>query len=540
MAIGFRSLQYRALAIALLATAPWVAIASPFVSSGFLGLCAIVSVSAVLMLHYALRPAAQAARLLRDARNDPSADEETDGVVLLAETRRLLDRLEALDHRWVRRHAITGLPIRESLLERIEAHVSADAGRAFVGAIRFADYKRLAAFDPHAAEVALKVFAERLALSLGKERLLAHVDRDCFALFFEQSTPDAAQREMSALCYAMGAEIEAEGLALIPEIEAGGAIFPDDADSAVGLLNHALVMLSRVGEGSEAACAEASTADVARERFVIEQGLRLAIQRHELELHFQPVIDLSRGLLIGAEALLRWRHPQVGLIAPATFVPVLEDSDLTREIGLWTLNAACSEVKAWNGLGLGHLKVAVNFSGRQLGDLNLKDAVERTLNRHGLAPGSLEIELTETASAKDAERARHLFGQLRAIGVSIAIDDFGTGYSSLSYLKNLPFDKLKIDREFVQQVHLRRDSRAICHSLIELSRGLGIAVLAEGVETIEEVETLQKLGCHLFQGFYFSKPLNAQDFIRYAVHRDGRSGREDARGQLEMLRQGMR
>jgi len=191
------------------------------------------------------------------------------------------------------------------------------------------------------------------------------------------------------------------------------------------------------------------------------------------------------------------------MISPARFIPILEDADLIDEIGRWTLNAACREMRRWQRRGLAGVKVAVNLSARQLRDPSLKQTIQRTLARHKVRPQALELELTETAATEDSERTFALFGELRGLGVSLAIDDFGSGYSSLSYLKNLPFDKLKIDREFVVDVHLRRDSQAICRSLVELTRGLGLEILAEGVESGEEVETLRLLGCACFRLLFF-------------------------------------
>ena len=231
---------------------------------------------------------------------------------------------------------------------------------------------------------------------------------------------------------------------------------------------------------------------------------------------YQPVVELSRGV-IGAEALLRWRHPEAGMISPAKFIPILEDADLIDEIGRWTLNAACREMRRWQQRGLKDLKVAVNLSAAQLRDPSLKLTVQRTLERHRLKASRARAGADRNRRDEDAERTFALFGALRALGVSLAIDDFGSGYSSLSYLKNLPFDKLKIDREFVVDVHLRRDSQAICRSLVELTRGLDLAILAEGVESWDEVEMLRDFGCTTFQGFLFSEPVNSDQFIEIAL-----------------------
>jgi EAL domain-containing protein (putative c-di-GMP-specific phosphodiesterase class I) len=225
------------------------------------------------------------------------------------------------------------------------------------------------------------------------------------------------------------------------------------------------------------------------------------------------VVDLSVGAVVGAEALLRWRGPDGGLVAPAHFIPVLEQSGMMEEVGLWVLNAACREARSWERAGLAGMKMAVNLSARQLREASLLNTIVRTLDRHGLDPASLELELTESAALVDDDGTRALLGELRALGVTVAIDDFGTGYSSLSNLRKLPFSKLKIDREFVAGVDKNRDNHAICSSLIALARGLDITVLAEGAETLEEVQTLHGLGCSAFQGFFFSRPLPAAEFV---------------------------
>lgn len=527
-------LERRATLLAGSAILPWAGASAvgERISRSSLGLCVLATLFSLILLHRLLRDPAGAARVLGQTRL------EGEGATLEARAAGLIARVEALEHRWVRRHAITGLPIRESFLEQIGRLLHGGSDQLVVGAIRFRDYGRLAAFDPDAAESALRCFADRLAASLARDRALAHVDRDCFAIAFSGPAAASATQELSVLGYALGTDIEVDGLAFAPEVETGTARAPDEADTPTALLNQALLSLAPIG-AARAITGGNSSADDARDRFTIQQGLRHAIDRHELELNFQPVVDLSQGLLIGAEALLRWRNPQIGLVSPARFIPILENSDLAREIGLWVLNAACRETRRWRDAGLGDLYVAVNVSARQLRDADLVQAVERTLRRHRLIPEALEIELTETAAAEDADMARRLFGALRNLGVRIAIDDFGSGYSSLAYLKNLPFDKLKIDREFVRDVHLRRDSQAICRSLIELSRGLGIAILAEGVEDAAEVDTLQRLGCPVFQGFYFSKPLTGDDFIHYARHRECSGERSDARAQQAKLASGL-
>ncbi len=431
-------------------------------------------------------------------------------------------RLDSLRHRWTGRHGLTALPVRETLLLAMQQDLAQSSVSALVGAIRFADHGRLGVFDPDAAEAALTAFADRLAAAIAPGRVMAHVDRDSFAIWFPGPDIRAARLELQAICYAMGAEIEAGPLSVTPEIEVGTALYPDDARDATGLLNHALVSIARPETDAVDHELPGRSAHVARERFALEQDLRHAIDRQQLEMAFQPIVELSRGL-IGAEALLRWQHPEMGNISPARFIPILEDANLIGEIGRWTLNAACREARRWQQHGLSGLRVAVNLSAAQLRDQNLNPMIQRTLERHRLSPRALELELTETVAARDSARTLALFTELRGLGVSIAIDDFGSGYSSLSYLKNLPFDKLKIDREFVVDIHTRKDSQAICRSLVELAQGLGLRILAEGVESWDEVETLERIGCRTFQGFLFSEPVDPDQFIGLAVDPEWRS-----------------
>lgn len=514
----------KALALAGLAVVPWplCMLLPDGASAWWLALlCAAVTLAACAMLARLLHPLARVsddlkALVIADGAEPHLFDGADDLEAMVRGVSHLNARVHSLQHRWIWRHALSGLPVRETLLRAMAEDLARSDRPALLGAIRFADFNRLTVFDPATADSALKCFADRLAASLGKARPMAHVDRDCFAIWFQDAEPEAAAIELQALCYALGAEIAAGDMNVVPEVEVGTALYPADAAEPAALINHALVSFARPGADRSAAPPPGKPAEAARERFALEQDLRHAIEREQLEMAFQPVVDLLKGV-VGAEALLRWRHPEAGMISPARFIPILEDADLIDEIGRWTLNAACREMRRWKQRRLKGLKAAVNLSAAQLRDPALLQMIQRTLERHRVDARALELELTETAATQDAERTFALFGELRALGVSLAIDDFGSGYSSLSYLKNLPFDKLKIDREFVVDVHRRKDSQAICRSLVELTRGLGLEILAEGVETWDEVETLRGLGCRLFQGFLFSEPLNPDQFIDFAL-----------------------
>jgi EAL domain-containing protein (putative c-di-GMP-specific phosphodiesterase class I) len=381
----------------------------------------------------------------------------------------------------------------------------------------------------------LTALNQRLANALSSNRPLAHIDRDCFAIWFGAvADPKRSAAELEAIGYVLMQELEIDGLTLTPDIQIGSALHPIDADEAGNLLNRAFVSLARplrTADGAIAFFARPS-AEEARQRFSLEQDLRQAIRRNELALHYQPIVDLELGRVVGAEALLRWCSGSHEWARPSQVVSVLEESGLVHEIGLWILNTACRQLREWRQAGLVDLKVAVNLSVHQLRDGALPTALARTVAAHGLSPANIELELTETAAMEDAARTHALFQELREAGFSLAVDDFGSGYSSLAYLRRLPFQKLKIDREFVSHVDQRADSRAICKALIDLTKGLELAVLAEGVERYEEVETLRAMGCSTFQGYYFSRPLPPEEFagaiaepewlarMRSRVHRD--------------------
>lgn len=423
-------------------------------------------------------------------------------------------QLEALN-REAPAHPVTGLMMRDAFITAVAGDLAFKSAPALMGIVRLANYDQLAAFDPAAAERVLKVVAQRLGSAVGK-RPVAHVDRDCFAVWFSgDATLQKAQAELAALGYTLASDVEEGGATLTPDVQLGAAFYPVDAEEPGTLLSRAFVSLARpqrTADGGLSFFARPSPHE-AKRRFSLEQCLRQAVRRGELHLQYQPIVDLAMGRVVGAEALMRWSSGTHGSVPPSQIVPLLEETGLVHEVGLWTINAACRQLRDWTALGHTDLKVAVNLSARQLRDNTLASVLKRAIASHGLKSSQLELELTETAAMEDAARTQTMFEQLREAGFSLAIDDFGSGYSSLTYLRRLPFQKLKIDREFVSHIDQRADSRTICKALIELTAGLELGVLAEGVERFEEVETLHTLGCSTFQGYYFAKPLGASEFI---------------------------
>ena len=412
-------------------------------------------------------------------------------------------------HRLLHRHSATGMPTREPLIWQMQTD-----GCGLLGIIRFLDFDRLCAFDPAMGDQLLVNVAERLRAILPRERLLYHVDRAHIAIWFGPETSQvSASAELGAIEYAMGEPMVISSKTLTLKISTWLSEF-DGIEPAMAL-TRTMAQLSITALATNCANDGHAARSVEREEFEFEQDLRQAMSRGELRLCYQPLIDAAGAKVIGAEALMRWNNPARGAVPPAMFVPVMEAIGLANKAGLWALNAATREASAWRGQGLGDLRVAVNVSGHQLKRDDIPVLIDRTLRRHGLPPQLLEIELTESVAVVDCERASRLISAIRALGVAVAIDDFGTGFSSLSSLRKLTFDKIKIDREFVSEVDRRRDSQAICQSIIALARGLGIRVLAEGVERRQEYEWLKQHGCECFQGYYFSPPLEDSAFVDF-------------------------
>jgi EAL domain-containing protein (putative c-di-GMP-specific phosphodiesterase class I) len=242
-----------------------------------------------------------------------------------------------------------------------------------------------------------------------------------------------------------------------------------------------------------------------RERVALEGALRSALDHGEFELHYQPQVELESGSVVGVEALIRWRHPSLGMVRPDRFIKLAEETGLIVPIGSWVLRTACRQNRDWQQAGYGLLRIAVNLSARQFAQPGLVREIQIVLEETGMAPTCLEIELTETLVMEDVESAIRTMGQLKRMGVKLSIDDFGTGYSSLSYLRRFPVDVLKIDRSFVRDITSNEDDAAMVAAIIELARGLRMRVIAEGVETEAQLDYLRRRGCDEVQGHVYAR-----------------------------------
>jgi diguanylate cyclase (GGDEF)-like protein len=297
----------------------------------------------------------------------------------------------------------------------------------------------------------------------------------------------------------------------------GVAVYPHHGSGGEMLLQHAdMAMYAAKEQGRNTYCI--FTEEMNRcllERSELEHNLRQAIAREEFFLAFQPQVDQKTGRVVGAEALLRWHHKDKGLIPPGQFIPLAEESGLILPIGYWVLHHACAQNKAWQLAGYPPLRVAVNLSARQFQQPDFYDQVGRILKETELEPRYLELELTESLLMADAKAAAQTLSALRDLGVGIAIDDFGTGYSSLSYLKAFPIDRIKIAQEFVLDIVRDPGDAAIVETIIAMAHGLGLDIVAEGVETADQLEFLRTRQCQVMQGYYFSRPVPAEIFIEF-------------------------
>jgi len=426
---------------------------------------------------------------------------------------------------------LTGLSNRQALARTIGEGLKEWRRQdtpTLVAAINLDKFKRLnESLGHHAGDQALVSITWSLQGVLRPGDQLARIGNDEFVVLLPGLGDDSVARDrLRQLTQAVQREFKTPAGGTIPlTCSIGYAIFPHDGDSADVLLNNATLATRRaklMGGGQTQRFSEELKQAVSR-KLALESQLRAALDHKELFLVYQPKIALEDGSVAGLEVLLRWRHPKHGLISPVEFIPVAEEAGLIVEIGEWVLKSAVDQCRAWRAEGLPTVPVAVNLSARQFHRTDIVGCVDAVVRDAALAPGDLELELTETMSVQCPERSADLMARLRELGVTLSIDDFGTGYSSLSYLKRLPVDKIKIDRSFVQDMHQSEESMAMVESIIALAHSQHLTVIAEGVELEEQLEGLRAAGCDQIQGFYYSKPLDAEACADY-LRRHARGG----------------
>jgi diguanylate cyclase (GGDEF)-like protein/PAS domain S-box-containing protein len=408
---------------------------------------------------------------------------------------------------------LTGLPNRSLLADRA-AQVLAHARRSGAhGALIVLNIDRFKLVNEGigqaAGDAVLQLAAQRLAQIMRPGDTVARLGADTFAvLATDLGRPEDAAAVAGKIRQMASQPFSLDAREVHFTVSAGASTFPRDGREFDRLLRNADTAMQRVkqhgGNGFQF-YAEAMTRGAA-ERMELENALRGALQRGEIELHYQPQVELASGRICGLEALMRWRHPARGWVPPAMFIAIAEESDLIDGLGEWALGEACRQLAAWNAEGIGAPRIAVNVSPRQFRSAGFVGAVAQALREHRLGPERLELELTESVLIEDREVALSVLDALKRLGVHIAIDDFGTGYSSLSYLSGLPIDCLKIDRSFVKLTNKGGRDAAIAQAVISLGHALGLRVLAEGVESAEQLAFLKRHGCDECQGYLFARP----------------------------------
>lgn len=414
-----------------------------------------------------------------------------------------------------RHDPLTGLPNWEWLQELL-AHTLAAAGPeeevalVLVGVDRFRTINE--GLGHHVGDYVLQALAERVVRHAGPDALVARRGGDEFCVVL----PPGRARDAAALAPGLLAAI-AEPLSCFGQeygltASAGISYYPRDAVTAAALLRYADVATDHAKQSGRNTCRFFSPAMRAAvdERLLLEKGLRQAVERGQMRLHYQPLVDLSQERIAGVEALVRWQHPELGLVPPNRFIPLAEETSCIAAIGEWVLRQACRQGRRWHQDGHQHLQVAVNLSPLQFRQHQFPARVTAILAETGFDPSCLDLEITESAIMQEPEQAAAILRQLKRSRIHISVDDFGTGHSSLAYLKHFPIDRLKIDKSFVRDCPGNRQDAAIVDTIIRLARNLGLGVVAEGVEDRAQLQFLRQRQCDLVQGYLFSPPRPAE------------------------------
>ena len=416
---------------------------------------------------------------------------------------------------------LTDLPNRRMFLERLDQELADAQHEDRLTAVLFINLDRFqqinSSFGHHAGDLLLQAVAGRLRKHALAGDNVAHLGGDEFGFILPdiKGAQDAADVTQEIIDIFAHKPVSVDGKEIFVTACIGISLYPFDGVNAATLAKNADVALRHakaVGGGSFRYYAAQMNA-AAWQRLTMETELHHALEREEFVLHYQPKVDLASGKIIGMEALLRWQSAGRGLVAPGEFISLLEETGLILPVGAWALDTACRQAQAWQQAGLGAARIAVNLSALQFRQPDFAGTVRNILEKSGLIrnAGTLELELTESLLIKNLEGMSELLNELHEMGVRLSIDDFGTGYSCLSYLKHLPIDKLKIDQSFIRNLPADCEDAAIVNAIITLGHGLGMKVIAEGVETAEQSACLQTMQCDEAQGYLFSRPVPAAE-----------------------------
>jgi len=430
--------------------------------------------------------------------------------------------------------ALTGLPNQKLFKDRLQQALALTREQGQMLAVMLLNLDRFKVINETlgypTGDRVLQEVAARLLNCARPPDTVARFGSDEFAVLLTQiNRPEDAAKVAQSLQEALDLPLHFRDQELFVTTSTGISIHPYDGNDSLTLLKAAGTAVCRAKEqnGNNYQFYTAGRTTKALKQLVLENNLRPGLERKEFVVHYQPQVDIETAQLVGMEALVRWQHPGLGLLYPAEFIGVAEESGLIVSIGEWVMRSACEQSKMWQDAGFEPLRIAVNLSARHFQQPKFVNTVERILKETGLDPNCLELELTERSIMKDPEQVIQKLHNLKEMGVRISIDDFGTGYSSLSYLKRFPIDTLKIDQSFVREISSSTDSAAIVNAIITLAHALKLTVIAEGVETEEQLEYLRRLDCDEVQGFLFSKALTSEEFTELLVERRQLSSRGD-------------
>lgn len=414
---------------------------------------------------------------------------------------------------------LTRLPNRKTLQKQLNNLITESnnsSQNAAILCLGLDDFKSLnAQFNFNAAEHILITIADRLRNYIGNRAYIGRLGEDQFAVILSKiSQPYEAAEMAQGLLKQLAKPFMIKEEKINISATVGITLFPDDGQDVDNLLQQAefAMIMAKSRSQNRYQFYIATIDSEIRQRKKLEMDLHQALDHHELSLVYQPQIDYEDFKLIGAEALLRWKHPEKGAISPEMFIPMAENSLDIIPIGDWVLESACHQLHEWHVAGFKDLRIAVNLSAIQLQDKNIVDRIKYLLNKYNIEPSQLELEVTETCIMEDIELSAEQLRDIKATGVLLALDDFGTGYSSLSYLKQFPFDKIKIDKTFVEGLPDNKENKVIVEAIIQLGKSFGIEVIAEGVETQTQETHLVQSGCTEGQGYLYGKPMPESEF----------------------------
>ncbi|MDC8756893.1 EAL domain-containing protein [Janthinobacterium fluminis] len=414
---------------------------------------------------------------------------------------------------------LTGLPNGVLFHDRLEQflHAAGGCGEVVAAAVVNVDHfvQLNEALGRHAGDQVLKLLAQRLQGTLQEPFSLARIGGDTFAIAFGGLAHDSAAATLleQQVLLPLGQPFTVAQQEVRLAVRAGVAVYPADGADAESLFKHAEVALKKAKSSGERYLFYAPQMNAAiAARIALEQALREGLEKNQFRMHFQPRVDLMSGRVVSAEALMRWQHPERGMVSPLEFIPAAEESGLIVPLGDWAIEAVCAQQAAWQAAKVRIVPVAINLSAVQFKRGKVQESIRAAMQRHGLQPRHIEFELTESVVMGDPEQAIGHLQALKSLGVQLSLDDFGTGYSSLAYLKRFPFDFVKIDRAFITDITNKAEDAAIVTAVIAMAHSLGLRVVAEGVETAEQLEFLRRQRCDELQGYYFSRPVAGADF----------------------------